>query len=283
MGICSSCSDSGAAAAPSDLRGNLIRTQSCDVFSVYEKAEKLGEGVTGEVRLVKHRDTGVQYALKSINLDMVDKQQLSELRNEIALLKLLDHPNITHLYETYEFGGVVYLVMELCTGGDLAASIWPPSDAPNAHTFSEIDTAWILGRLLSAVSLCHSNNICHRDIKLPNIMFETNGPNAEPKLIDFGLSKTMVNKNQLDLTARLMQTTCGTTACVSPKRFCLASTGCYYLPVPCVADTPPKDSSYRLCTTSANSQMWRQGVVCASTWLFNCKHEFMSWWLESTR
>ena len=42
-----------------------------------------------------------RYALKSINLAAVDSQQVAELKNEVALLKMLDHPNITHLYETY--------------------------------------------------------------------------------------------------------------------------------------------------------------------------------------
>ena len=41
------------------------------------------------------------------------------LKNEINILQQLDHPNIVKLYETYESPDELYLVMELCTGGEL--------------------------------------------------------------------------------------------------------------------------------------------------------------------
>ena len=38
---------------------------------------------------------------------------------EIQLLNQLDHPNIIKYYETYDDVQFIYLVMELCTGGEL--------------------------------------------------------------------------------------------------------------------------------------------------------------------
>jgi len=45
------------------------------------------------------------------------------LRNEVAIMQQVDHPNIVKYYETYEEKKTIYLVMELCTGGELLAHI----------------------------------------------------------------------------------------------------------------------------------------------------------------
>lgn len=42
---------------------------------------------------------------------------LDTLRNEIDLLRRLDHPNIIRAYEAYEVGRDLHLIMELCQGG----------------------------------------------------------------------------------------------------------------------------------------------------------------------
>jgi calcium-dependent protein kinase len=69
--------------------------------------------------------------------------------------------------------------MELCDGDDLYAR------AP----YSEKGSALIVGKLLSAIKYMHDHGCVHRDLKFENIMFENNSPNAEIKVIDFGLSK----------------------------------------------------------------------------------------------
>ena len=61
------------------------------------------------------------YALKTINLKRVPDYFKEELRNEIEVLKTLDHPNIIRAYETFEKKDNLSLVMQLCTGGDLNA------------------------------------------------------------------------------------------------------------------------------------------------------------------
>jgi len=55
--------------------------------------------------------------------------------------------------------------------------------------------ALIVGKLCSAISYMHSRSITHRDLKFENIMFESPSPNAEIKVIDFGLSKKYVPDN----------------------------------------------------------------------------------------
>lgn len=111
---------------------------------------------------------------------------ISELKNEISILKTLDHPNIVKAYEVYESKRNIELVMENCSGGDLHTR------AP----YSEMDAAKIIGKLLSAIVYMHEKNIVHRDLKFENIMFENRLPDAEIKLIDFGLSKKCSKSGQ---------------------------------------------------------------------------------------
>ena len=125
----------------------------------------------------------VDYALKSIQLDRVSPTFVTELKNEIEILKTMDHPNIVRLHEVYYHKKQIYMILELCDGGDLYTRL----------PYTEKDSAYITGKLLSAVKYMHDHGIVHRDLKFENIMFENKSPEAEVKVIDFGLSKKFVD------------------------------------------------------------------------------------------
>jgi len=55
--------------------------------------------------------------------------------------------------------------------------------------FSERTAAKIMIQILSAISYCHKRNIVHRDLKLENLVLESNGIESNLKVIDFGTSK----------------------------------------------------------------------------------------------
>lgn len=55
--------------------------------------------------------------VSSVPKKKAQKRILETLRNEIDLLRSLDHPNVVRAYESYEVGRDLHLVMELCTGG----------------------------------------------------------------------------------------------------------------------------------------------------------------------
>mmetsp|Transcript_24395 Transcript_24395/g.50694 ORF Transcript_24395/g.50694 Transcript_24395/m.50694 type:complete len:535 (-) Transcript_24395:124-1728(-) len=210
MGNC--CSD--AHNPTHDLRGNLMRSRSAgetDVFDVYDKVKTLGEGSMGSVAMVrrkgnpsdlgsfKNRKSGVEisgdeergavkrrsshsaglFALKAIQLSRMSEEFIAELKNEIDILKSLDHPNIVKPMETFSRRRQMFIIMELCSGGDLYTR----------DPYTESQSGKIVGKLLSAISYMHNNKITHRDLKFENIMFESTHPDAEIKVIDFGLSK----------------------------------------------------------------------------------------------
>jgi serine/threonine protein kinase len=95
------------------------------------------------------------YALKSIILDRVkDAAYVDELKNEISILRSLDHPNIVKLHEVYMYRKQIYLVLELCDGGDLYTR----------SPYSEREAARICLQITSAVCYLHSHGVVHRDL-----------------------------------------------------------------------------------------------------------------------
>merc|ERR1712048_609355 len=81
-------------------------------------------------------------------------------------------------------GKNIYLVMELCTGGELFDRII------EAGHFTEVQAAILMQQIVRSIYYMHQNHICHRDLKPENFLFTTKEPieKASLKIIDFGLS-----------------------------------------------------------------------------------------------
>jgi serine/threonine protein kinase len=125
--------------------------------------------------------------MKSIHLNRItDQTFVDELKNEIEILKQLDHPYIVRPIETFDHRNQLFIVMELCSGGDLYSR----------DPYTEEEAARITSSILSAISYMHHRGIVHRDLKYENILFVSDNPKAEVKLIDFGLSKTYSHSGQ---------------------------------------------------------------------------------------
>jgi calcium-dependent protein kinase len=99
----------------------------------------------------------------------------------------LDHPNIIKLYEVYETEEYFYLIMELCSGGELFERII--TNIENGKPFTEEQAAMIFQQMMSAINYCHKNNIVHRDLKPENLLYLDQSQNSPIKVIDFGMSK----------------------------------------------------------------------------------------------
>jgi len=155
------------------------------VDEFYEVEKKvIGEGSYGSVQRCQFKDTGQWRALKTINKTLVKSAE--QFKEEMAIMKLLDHPNIVRLYETFEDERLVYLVLELCTGGELFDRIVADGK------FTEQAAAFCVQQMLRAVNYMHQNYIMHRDLKPENWLLSSAAEaiqQTDLKLIDFGLSK----------------------------------------------------------------------------------------------
>ena len=102
---------------------------------------------------------------------------------EVDILKLLSpHTGIVEFIAAYEDSINVYIVMELCSGGELMDHILNRS-AP----FNESSAVELVWQILSAVAYMHDKNVVHRDIKPENFLFADTQERIL-KTIDFGLS-----------------------------------------------------------------------------------------------
>jgi serine/threonine protein kinase len=167
------------------IKGNLFEGApgAADKSIISTPASSLNASSSGS----SNKD--IFYAMKSIHLSRItDKTFVEELRNEIQILKTLDHPHIVRAIETFEFRNQIFVIMELCSGGDLYSR----------DPYTEAEAARITCSILSAIAYMHSKGILHRDLKYENILFVNESPQAEIKLIDFGLSRAFGNEELTD-------------------------------------------------------------------------------------
>lgn len=103
----------------------------------------------------------------------------------------LDHPNILRLIDYFEDPKYVYLVLELCSGGELF-------DRIIANKFyNEEDGRMIFRQIMSALHYCHANGVVHRDLKPENFIMISPKDPFTLKIIDFGLSRTFNTNDQV--------------------------------------------------------------------------------------
>ncbi len=152
------------------------------ITQTYRLDKLLGKGGFGQVWsafLIK--DPEVKRAVKVIFKDKADFEEIVKIKEEVKILSKLDHPNIIKFYEFFEDSRKLYIVSEICEGGELFDRIQAKKK------FDESDARLIMKQLLSAVKFCHIHGIIHRDLKPENVVFTDEGFNSL-KVIDFGAS-----------------------------------------------------------------------------------------------
>ena len=173
-------------------RETFIKKAGGKLLESYDIIRQLGKGGFGKVYEVRHKKTGEIRACK--HLSKLNINNLEKFKNEIELLRKMDHPNIIKLYEIFESDRSLYLIMEECKGGEIFSKIIERINAK--LMYSEKDAANIIKQVISCINYCHNKNICHRDLKPENLLYLKDGPEKDNiiKVIDFGLSQ---NANKL--------------------------------------------------------------------------------------
>ena len=161
----------------------------------YKILDKLGSGSFGKVYLAQNKYTKEKVAMKEIKKSNKDLLSDGEIKDEIDILKSLDHPDIVRIIESYNTKDSYVLVTEYCEGGELYDQV--------RNQLSETQIAVIFKQLLSGLAYLHSHNIVHRDLKLENILIQeiekskTTGEDLfNIKIIDFGTARIFDNKKK---------------------------------------------------------------------------------------
>ena len=178
-----------------------------DIRKEFKFLKPLGGGHFGTVRRAYRRSDKEPYhyfAIKSISIKNMAQKEYDDLVREVDIISHLDHPNIIKFYETYHDECFFHIVMELCKGKEVFDNIC------NQGFLKPNKVQNIIYKVLLAISHCHNMGITHRDLKPENILFESLKPDAEIKLIDFGLSRKYSKSEK-------MHTILGTPYYVAPE------------------------------------------------------------------
>ena len=108
--------------------------------------------------------------------------------HETDLMKKLNHPNITKIFEMFEDEKYFMIIMEYINGGNLFSFV------KKRRKLSEKTAKFLFRQIILGIKYIHEQNIVHRDIKLENLLIDLNN---NIKICDFGIGRKIKNKNQL--------------------------------------------------------------------------------------
>ena len=170
------------------LNNNIIITKNINSnpFDDYVVIKDIGSGTYSKVQLVQHK---INLSIRAMKVIKKKKKKGTNQTNEhdvykeVNLLIKMDHPNIVKIFEFYNGEKEYYLIMEYCEGGELFDKIVKSN-------LTEIQCAYIMYQILSAVNYCHKMKIIHRDLKPENILIKKDEDGFyRVKVCDFGTSK----------------------------------------------------------------------------------------------
>jgi serine/threonine-protein kinase len=172
----------------------------------YEIVSRLGQGGMASVYRARQLNIDRSVAIKIIKPELVENSELlARFDREAQTIASLSHPHIVKLFDYGQQDGIIYFVMELLDGGNLADYL-----AKGPPSMEQVDR--LLNQIGSALAYAHQQGIIHRDLKPQNVLLDKHG-NAI--LTDFGIAHL--------LSANVMLTqngeTVGTPAYMPPEQW----------------------------------------------------------------
>lgn len=138
------------------------------------------------MRLEKNLVTHQKVAMKAVRKKDLKVIEMFQMRREIDILKMCQHPGMSRLIDVFEDATHFYVAMEHIGGKNLYDYL-----KTRSFRLSETRCREILAHLSKAVQYLHRFGILHRDIKLENVMMSDQTDFAIPKIIDFGLARVV--------------------------------------------------------------------------------------------
>lgn len=154
---------------------------------------------------MRRKSDGRLFARKELNFERMNERDRKHIVSEVNILRTLQHDHVVRYEERYvdTENGILYIVMELCEGGDLGSVI---KRCRKSKTHLPEETVWgFFAQMVSALEACHyraapgsasgvrptAQAILHRDLKPENVFLDAD---QNVKLGDFGLSKQIASQ-----------------------------------------------------------------------------------------
>ena len=170
----------------------------------FEFGELLGQGAYATVRKAVHRPSRQVVAVKTYERSrLTDAQRKKGVQRETRIQSRLEHPNIVKLIQTIETSKQIHLVLEYVQGLPIGGLIKQRPD----RRLEESEAKHLFIQLLKGLSYCHDINVCHRDIKLENLLITQQ---KALKIIDFGFATCYSREKRVKMF-------CGTPNYMAPE------------------------------------------------------------------
>jgi len=179
-----------------------------DYYNTDLKSDILGTGAFASVVKATTKEGHQPRAIKILRKEKITDKD--KFKAEIEILKRLDHPNVIKIFETFEDARNVYIVMEICKGGEVFDRIL------SKGRFTESEARKVFIDMIHALNYCHANGVCHRDLKPENFLYLDQSEDSHIKIIDFGLAKIFKSSDK-DGEKTPMTSRVGTSYYISPE------------------------------------------------------------------
>lgn len=207
-------SESPQAAAPVSPRFFAVGEDPPETLGPYRLISRLGEGGGGVVyEAEQEQPIRRRVAIKIIRMDVENHAALARFDVERQAIALMDHPNIAKVFDAGTTpAGKPYFAMELVTGE-------PITRYCNRHKLDLKARLELFVQVCNAVQHAHQKGIIHRDIKPSNVIVTAQDGEHVPKIIDFGIAKSVGGGAAESITAH--DQFFGTPAYMSPEQVAL--------------------------------------------------------------
>jgi serine/threonine protein kinase len=188
----------------------MMRSQPSRI-SRYEIKCPIGGGGMGTLYLARDTNPTTErlVALKLLRANLDSGDLRARFAREAQSLARLNHPNIVNIYDSGEYRGAPFIVMEYVRGETLAEKVRRRAPLSLAQKLK-----W-LAELCSGLAHAHEAGVIHRDIKPANLMVDQHG---HLKVVDFGIARVAESLTRVGVQMTQLNVQVGTPGYMSPEQ-----------------------------------------------------------------
>nr|CAD7201234.1 unnamed protein product [Timema douglasi] len=176
---------------PSFPYRDIVIKRGQDVKDLFLLQTEIGRGKFGTVYRCQEHSTGLQLAAKFVSTSR--REDRRNVEREIDIMRALQHPRLIQLYDAFDNGKMMVLILELIEGGELFERV-----IDDDFILTEKSCTVFMRQICEGIEFIHQQNIIHLDMKPENILCLTRTGNRI-KIIDFGLARKLDPNKKLQV------------------------------------------------------------------------------------